>query len=143
MRLRAAPTLSVHSGPAGSERGSAAVQTAILFPVVLLLVFGIIQGALWFHARNVALGAAQEGARAASTEGGTGGEQRAHEFVGNLTGGTLIRDLQVSGTSTGETVTITVTGNAPSLVPGVGGLTVRQSATATIEQFTSPSEARS
>jgi Flp pilus assembly protein TadG len=118
------------------ERGSAAVQSAILFPIVLLLVFGIIQGALWFHARNIALGAAQEGARVASAEGGAGGELRAHEFVRNLTGGTLIRDLEVSGTATGEAVTITVAGNAPGLVPGVSGLTVRQSATAPIERFT-------
>lgn len=118
------------------ERGSAAVQTAMLFPVVLLLVFGLIQGALWFHARNIALGAAQEGARAASAEGGAGGEQRAREFVGNLTGGTLIRDLDVREATTAEMVTITVVGNAPSLVPGVTGLTVRQSATAPIERFT-------
>jgi Flp pilus assembly protein TadG len=118
------------------ERGSAAVQTAMLFPVVLLLVFGLIQGALWFHARNIALGAAQEGARAASAEGGAGGEQRAREFVGNLTGGTLIRDLDVREATTAEMVTITVAGNAPSLLPGVTGLTVRQSATAPIERFT-------
>lgn len=125
---------------AASERGSAAVQTAILLPVVLLLVFGIIQGALWFHARHIALGAAQEGARAASAQGGTGADQRAHQFVRDLTGGTLIRDLDVGVTSTADTVTVIVTGRAPSLVPGSGGLIVEQSATATIEQFTEPSE---
>jgi Flp pilus assembly protein TadG len=121
---------------AASERGSAAVQTAILFPVALLLIFGIIQGALWFHARNVALGAAQEGVRVASAEGGAGGAERAHQFVRDLTGGTLIRDLDVSESATGEAVTITVTGKAPSLIPGVSGVTVRQSATAPIERFT-------
>jgi Flp pilus assembly protein TadG len=121
---------------AASERGSAAVQTAILFPVALLLIFGIIQGALWYHARNVALGAAQEGVRVASAEGGGGGADRAHEFVRDLTGGTLIRDLDVSESATGEAVTITVTGKAPSLIPGVSGVTVRQSATAPIERFT-------
>jgi hypothetical protein len=62
--------------------------------------------------------------------------QRAREFVGNLTGGTLIRDLDVRETATGAMVTIIVVGNAPSLVPGVTGLTVRQSATAPIERFT-------
>jgi Flp pilus assembly protein TadG len=136
MRPPATPRPGALSGRVAAERGSAAVQSAILFPIVLLLVFGIIQGALWFHARNMALGAAQEGARASSAEGGTGGEQRAHEFVGSLTGGTLIRDLRVSETATSETVTITVIGNAPSLVPGLSGLTVRQSATAPMERFT-------
>jgi Flp pilus assembly protein TadG len=121
-----------------SERGSAAVQTAMLFPVVLLLVFGIIQGALWFHARHIALGAAQEGARAASAQDGTGADQRAREFVRDLTGGTLIRNLDVGISSTANTVTVTVRGRAPSLVPGSAGLIVEQSATAPIETFTDP-----
>jgi Flp pilus assembly protein TadG len=112
------------------------VQTAILFPVVLLLVFGVIQGALWFHARHIALGAAQEAARAASAQDGTGAGQRAHQFVRDLTGGTLIRSLDVDVTATPETVTVTVTGRAPSLLPGSSGVIVEQSATAPIEQFT-------
>lgn len=116
------------------------MQTAILFPVALLLIFGIIQGALWFHARHVALGAAQQGARAASAESGTGGEQRAHEFVAGLTGGTLLRDLAVTETTSGDTVTVAVTGKAPSLLPGVGGLPVAQSASSPLERFTGLSE---
>jgi hypothetical protein len=124
----------------GREEGSAAVQTAILFPVALLLIFGIIQGALWFHARHVALGAAQQGARAASAESGTGGEQRAHEFVAGLTGGTLLRDLAVTETTSGDTVTVAVTGKAPSLLPGVGGLPVAQSASSPLERFTGAGE---
>ena len=136
MREWVMPRSGAPPGGAAAERGSAAVQSAILFPIALLLVFGIIQGALWFHARTIALGAAQEGARASSAEGGSGGELRAREFVSNLAGGTLIRDLDVNETATGETVTITVAGKAPSLVPGVSGLTVRQSATAPIERFT-------
>ncbi|MFW6033599.1 MAG: TadE family protein [bacterium] len=118
------------------ERGSAAVQAAMLFPVVLLLVFGIIQGALWFHARHIALGAAQEGARAASAYDGTDAGQRAHEFVNDLTGGTLIRDLDVRVATTSMAVTVTVTGDAPSLVPGVGGVAVSQRASVPIETFT-------
>jgi Flp pilus assembly protein TadG len=112
------------------------VQTAILFPVVLMLVFGIIQGALWFHARHIALGAAQEGARAASAQDGTGADQRAREFVRDLTGGTLIRNLDVSLSSTADTVTVTVSGRAPNLIPGSGGFIVEQSATAPSEQYT-------
>jgi Flp pilus assembly protein TadG len=121
---------------AAFERGSAAVQTAMLLPVVLILVFGIIQGALWFHARHIALGAAQEAARAASAQYGTEADQRAHQFVRDLTGGTLIRDLDVGVTSTADTVTVIVTGRAPSLLPGSSGLVVEQSATAPIEMFT-------
>jgi Flp pilus assembly protein TadG len=118
-----------------SERGSAAVQSAILFPIVLLLVFGIIQGALWFHARHIALGAAQEGARVASAENGVGGDQRAREFVRDLTGGTLLRDLAVAESFSADTVTIVVSGLAPSLIPGVSGLSVEQHATMPLETF--------
>jgi Flp pilus assembly protein TadG len=108
----------------------------MLFPVVLLLVFGIIQGALWFHARHIALGAAQEAARAASAVDGMDAGQRAHEFVGTLTGGTLIRDLDVPVANTAEAVTVTISGNAPSLVPGISGVAVSQRASAPIETFT-------
>src|SRR3954462_14682789 len=55
------------SGAAGrrrsGERGAASVELAVTFPVVLLLVMTLIQAALWFYARSIALGAAQEGAR--------------------------------------------------------------------------------
>src|SRR4051794_37582686 len=45
------------------ERGSVSLEMAIVFPVVLLLIMTSIQAALWFYARSVALGAAQEGTR--------------------------------------------------------------------------------
>jgi len=109
-----------------------------VFPVVLFLIFGIIQGALWFHARHVALGAAQEGARVVAAEGGGDGEARAVEFIANLTGGTLIRNVIVRESATAQTATVTVNGRAPSLIPGVDGLPVTQTATAPVERFTRP-----
>jgi len=120
------------------ERGSATVEAAIVFPVVLLLIFGIIQGALWFHARHIALGAAQEGARVASAEDGGSGEDRAREFITNLTGGTLIRHVIIHESATTQIATVTVNGQAPSLIPGVDGLPVSQIATASVERFTWP-----
>jgi Flp pilus assembly protein TadG len=123
---------------AAEERGSASVEAAIVFPVVLFLIFGIIQGALWFHARHVALGAAQEGARVVAAEHGGGGEARAREFITNLTGGTLIRNVIVRESATTQTATVTVNGQAPSLIPGMDGLPVSQTATAPVERFTRP-----
>ena len=41
----------------------------MLFPVVLLILFGVIQGALYFHGRNVAMAAAEQGVRAARADG--------------------------------------------------------------------------
>ena len=48
-----------------ADRGSSAVELAILAPALLLLTMIIIQFALWFQARQAALAAAQEGARLA------------------------------------------------------------------------------
>lgn len=46
-----------------SDRGSSAIELAILAPMLLILTMIIIQFALWFQAREAALAAAQEGAR--------------------------------------------------------------------------------
>lgn len=46
-----------------ADRGSSAIELAILAPALLLLTMVIIQFALWFQARQAALAAAQEGAR--------------------------------------------------------------------------------
>lgn len=47
------------------DRGSSAIELAILAPVLLILSMMIIQFALWFQAREAALAAAEEGAREA------------------------------------------------------------------------------
>jgi Flp pilus assembly protein TadG len=46
-----------------ADRGSSAVELAILAPALLVLTMIVIQFALWFQARQAALAAAQEGAR--------------------------------------------------------------------------------
>jgi Flp pilus assembly protein TadG len=46
-----------------ADRGSSAVELAILAPALLVLTMVVIQFALWFQARQAALAAAQEGAR--------------------------------------------------------------------------------
>ena len=50
------------------DRGSSSVEIVVLLPLVFLLLFAMVQGGLWFHARAIALGAAQEGARVAAAE---------------------------------------------------------------------------
>ncbi|WP_158602909.1 TadE family protein [Jiangella rhizosphaerae] len=119
------------------ERGSATLETVVLWPVVFLLIFGIVHAGLWFHARNLALSAAREGARAASMDAGTGGAARAAAFLAATTDGTVMRVGAIDEVTDATTVTVTVTGSSTTLIPG-WRVDVRQSATAPIRRWTAP-----
>jgi hypothetical protein len=49
----------------------ALVESALTLPLVVVLVFGCVQFALYYHARDVLVGATQEGARLAAEDGRT------------------------------------------------------------------------
>lgn len=120
-----------------AERGSATLETVVLWPVVFLLIFGIVHAGLWFHARNVALSAAREGARAASLADGSGGAARAADFLASTTDGSVMRVGDIHETADSDSVTVTVTGSSTTLIPG-WRVDVRQSATAPIRRWTDP-----
>ena len=52
-------------------RGQALVEAAVSFPLLVLLLLGVVEGALYVHALHVVLGAAREGAHAAAAEHAT------------------------------------------------------------------------
>ena len=54
-----------------SERGAAAVEFAIVVPLLFLLIFGIIDFGFGFHAWDAAENAAREGARVAAVDPST------------------------------------------------------------------------
>ena len=62
------------------EHGSSSIQMVMLMPALFSIMFLGMQGALYYHARTVAIAAAQEGARAAGSQNGTaaGGYRRRH-----------------------------------------------------------------
>ncbi|NED96857.1 pilus assembly protein [Phytoactinopolyspora alkaliphila] len=122
--------------PRPRERGSIALEQVIIWPVVIATIVAIIQGALWFHARNVALSAAQEGARAASVETRGDGAAHAKAFIAAAGGTKVMTGANVSQHDTGTTVTVTVSGSAPSLVPGMAGPSFSQSSTAPLKRWT-------
>lgn len=119
-----------------SDRGAGTLELVVVFPVVLLLIFTIIQAALFYHAKNVALAAAQEGVRAATAfqASGSAGSTRARGFLGTAGAGAL-KSPRVRQERRNRQVTVTVSGSAPSIVPGVD-LAVRQTATGPQERFT-------
>ncbi|SNR79426.1 TadE family protein [Blastococcus mobilis] len=119
------------------DRGAASVELAVAFPVVLLLVLTLIQAALWFYARSIALGAAQEGAREGRVQpASTARAQAAAEGFLDQTARDLLtrRDVTVSGSPT--SIAVTVTGTSLSLVPGLSGWSVTQTAVGPVERPT-------
>jgi Flp pilus assembly protein TadG len=118
-----------------AERGVVATEAAIAFPLILALAFAVVQGSLWFTARSMAMGAAQEGARAASAEQPESGVQRATDFMNSLPMVGLLDSFGASQSQTTTRVTVTVTAQVPNVIPGVP-IKVSQTATSPRERFT-------
>ncbi len=121
------------------DRGSATLEVSILAPVLLLVVFTIIQVGLWSYARSLALGAAQEGVAAGRAYGAPAqaGRQRAESFLDATAGDSLLGSA-VTSSATAATLRVEVSGRALSVLPGVPGLPVRQHAEGPIERYTAP-----
>lgn len=101
-----------------SERGSVALEMALAIPVLMLVVLGLLQFGLWYHARQVALGAAQEGARVAAIESGTkeAAESRALEvFKSGI--GELAESVHVEALIEPERVSVSIGASLEGLLP--------------------------
>ncbi|HWL44488.1 MAG TPA: TadE family protein [Ilumatobacter sp.] len=112
--------MNTHVGARGRVRGDAGmttVQLTVLFPVVLFWLMLIVQFGLWWHAKQVANGAAAEAVTAARTPSGTdlAGEQAA---LGYLAESGNLSHVEVEVTRDGEVVVAIISGHAPRLVPG-------------------------
>jgi Flp pilus assembly protein TadG len=120
------------------ERGSSAVEMAIIFPVTIFFIFGIIQFGLWYHAAAIARSAAQEGARAASAYQATtaAGSAGAEQVLQHNAGG-LITHVRVVPDRDTEVATVTVSGQALQVIPFIP-LGVHASATAPVEAYRPP-----
>src|SRR3954451_16808714 len=120
-----------------AERGSVSLEMAIVFPVVLLLVMTSIQAALWFYARSIALGAAQEGAREGRVQPtSTGRAQSAAEGFLDQTAQDLLTGRDVNVTGSPSSIAVTVTGTSLSIFPGLSGWSVTQTAVGPVERPT-------
>lgn len=130
-RARAAP-----ARPA-NDRGSATVQIVVLMPALFLLMFTGMQAALIYHARTVAIAAAQEGARAAAAQysSAEAGDLAAEQFIASAGGEDVLRVVTVTATRDATTASVIVTGTTMSVVPGWTPQIV-QSASAPVERVT-------
>ncbi|WP_190040031.1 TadE family protein [Streptomyces fructofermentans] len=114
---------------------------AIVFPLVLLATVAVIQASMWYYARQIALTAAREGLTAARAYQASpaDGTARAHDVLARVAGDSLTGS-SVSARSTGQRVQIQVHGTALSMIPGVPGLHITQSASGPLERWTNPGE---
>ncbi|WP_020525449.1 TadE family protein [Catelliglobosispora koreensis] len=119
------------------DRGSGPVELAILAIPLLVMTFMVAQAAFVFYARSTALAAATQGANSARSYNASpnAGIDRANNFLVQVRGGGL-RNHTVSQTvnASGTEVTITVTGDAPSIIP-FWTYHVRQRATGPVERW--------
>ena len=113
-------------GPRRTERGAAVIELVILAPLLLGMIWLTIQFALWYQGRQVALAAAQLGARVASQDAvrvpdwEARAERSAQDYYRGL--GTKVLGGQIGAKAepagVGQ-VRVTVTGTAVSIVPGL------------------------
>ena len=122
---------------AGSARGSSSIQMVMLMPALFSIMFLGMQGALYYHARTVAIAAAQEGARAAGSQNGTaaGGVSAASSFVSDAGGRDVLPGAHMTGGRSATIATVTVTGTSLSVIPGWSPA-VSQSASVPVERIT-------
>ena len=120
------------------ERGSVALELAIVAPVLMLLVLGVLQFGLWYHAQNVVETAALEGARVAAAEDGTvgAGKTRALEVLQEGLG----QAAEVEGTTASidqDAARVEVTAQLPGLlpIPGLRSFSLSFEATVFRERF--------
>jgi Flp pilus assembly protein TadG len=116
-----------------TDRGSASVSIAIIFPAIALLFLALAQTVMLAAAHDVAVGSAEEGLRVARAHNSTlaQGQNAAIAFTHHEPI-LLAPRVTASGTTT---ITVTVHGNTPSLLPGVH-LSTSGTAAGARERFT-------
>jgi Flp pilus assembly protein TadG len=127
------------------DGGVSSIELAVIAPSLLLLIFLVVQAALYFYGRSVALQAAREGVsqlRLYDTDGKCEAQRsmigRNVEAYSQDVGSGALESAKASPTCTfvdggNSTVRVRVTGHAISLLGFT--LTIDESATGRVEQF--------
>lgn len=124
-----------------NERGTSAIEMAFVAPAFLLLIFAIVEVALWMHARDVALASAREGVaelRTVAPKGAAGDWERAVEQTATdearHLGALLGASAQATYDPQTHRVTVTVSGTVNDLIP-YWTMNVSATATGSTEDF--------
>jgi hypothetical protein len=103
------------------DRGALTLSYVAVLPFVFLVIMVAIQTSFWFLARDAALAAARQGADAARALNAprAAGPAAALAFARQAGQGYLDDPVASAAGSTSSTVSITVSGQVPSFVPGL------------------------
>ncbi len=105
-----------------SERGSAALEFAMVLPILLIVTLGLVQAGLFVRDQLVLVEAARAGAREASVNPDDGAVRGAVDrAAATLTAGTVSVVVDRTGQQ-GEPVSVHVTYADPVVIPVVGWL---------------------
>jgi hypothetical protein len=115
----------------GAEAGESMVEFALVLPLLLLVLIGVVQFGLVHHAQNVATTAAQEGARLGAAEGGDPAvaEQRTLDVLRSGLG-SIGDGFGAEATESEEWITVTSSGGYPLIIPWLGSQTISIGTTA-------------
>lgn len=105
---------------ARADDGASTLELALLTPILLLVILLVVQFAMVYHARHVALAAAQSGARVARESGAADwkgeAETKARDYVRQI-GPNLLTGVTPQAGGDQNTRWVTVTGTAVRVVP--------------------------
>jgi Flp pilus assembly protein TadG len=120
------------------DDGALILTYVIVVPVFMLAVMVIIQGALWYLAREAALTAARQGVDAARVPGGSlaAGRAAALAFARHDASGYLL-DPAAFDRKILTTIQIVVSGRVPTFIPGLP-INISEVVQAPVEQFVAP-----
>jgi len=110
----------------GDDRGAAAVEFALVFPLLVVLLFGIVEFGSIYNAQVMITGAAREGARTMAVTGSAASARTAViDATGGLAPALVAADITVSPAACTSTtdVEVTISYDKPFLT-GLFGATV-------------------
>jgi Flp pilus assembly protein TadG len=102
------------------DRGAASVELALATPLLGLLLMAAVQFAMWQHATHMAQAAANEGVQTARAynSSAAAGQADTEALLRDLSGSALT-GTAVTASRSAASATITITGSAPSVIPGL------------------------
>ncbi|WP_018640271.1 TadE/TadG family type IV pilus assembly protein [Parafrankia elaeagni] len=117
------------------DAGAVSVELVIATPLLMTMLLLVVQYALWAHASHIAATAARRGADAARAYGAppTAGPDSAQITLDQL-GDRVLTGTHIQLDAHPDTVTLTITGSAISLLPGFS-LPVTGHATGAVERL--------